>query len=79
MSCWWQNERADQCLDGKWKPAGRNISDGGDMENHQGFGTLGIAFVSGIILVYLVMVSLVMTSFVLSICSIISIPLAMIE
>jgi len=41
------------------KPAGVNYIWGGDMENQsEGFGTLGIALLAAIILVYLVMVSL---------------------
>ena len=46
-------------MDGKDKPAGVDYIWSGDMENQQeGFGTLGIALLAAIILVYLVMVSL---------------------
>ncbi|KIO53951.1 efflux RND transporter permease subunit [Flavobacterium hibernum] len=46
-------------LDKLKKPAGVNYIWGGDMENQsEGFGTLGIALLAAIILVYLVMVSL---------------------
>ena len=43
----------------KTKPAGVSYIWSGDMENQtEGFGTLGIALLAAIVLVYLVMVSL---------------------
>ena len=65
-------------MDGKDKPAGVDYIWSGDMENQQeGFGTLGIALLAAIILVYLVMVSLY-DSFVYPFVVLFSIPLAMI-
>ena len=60
------------------KPAGINYVWGGDMENQQeGFGTLGIALIAAIILVYLVMVGLY-DSFVYPFVVLFSIPLSLI-
>ena len=62
----------------KTKPAGVNYIWSGDMENQtEGFGTLGIALLAAIILVYLVMVSLY-DSFVYPFVVLFSIPLALI-
>lgn len=62
----------------KTKPAGVNYIWNGDMENQtEGFGTLGIALLAAIILVYLVMVSLY-DSFVYPFVVLFSIPLALI-
>lgn len=62
----------------KTKPAGVNYIWGGDMENQtEGFGTLGIALLAAIVLVYLVMVSLY-DSFVYPFVVLFSIPLALI-
>ncbi|MFW2136664.1 efflux RND transporter permease subunit [Chryseobacterium sp. TY4] len=62
----------------KTKPAGVDYIWGGDMENQsEGFGTLGIALLAAIILVYLVMVSLY-DSFVYPFVVLFSIPLALI-
>lgn len=59
-------------------PAGINYQWGGDMENQEeGFGTLGIALLASIVLVYLVMVSLY-DSFAYPFVVLFSIPLAMI-
>lgn len=72
------NEWAKQFMDGKNKPAGVDYIWSGDMENQQeGFGTLGIALLAAIVLVYLVMVSLY-DSFVYPFVVLFSIPLAMI-
>ena len=72
------NEWANQFMDGKDKPAGVDYIWSGDMENQQeGFGTLGIALLAAIVLVYLVMVSLY-DSFVYPFVVLFSIPLAMI-
>lgn len=60
------------------KPAGVNYSWGGDMEMQgEGFGTLGIALLAAIILVYLVMVALY-NSYVHPFVVLFSIPLALI-
>jgi len=60
------------------KPAGVNYVWGGDMENQtEGFGTLGIALLAAIILVYLVMVALY-NSFVYPFVVLFSIPLSLI-
>ena len=62
----------------KTKPAGVNYLWGGDMENQtEGMGTLGIALLAAIVLVYLVMVSLY-DSFVYPFVVLFSIPLALI-
>ncbi|ANF52336.1 acriflavin resistance protein [Chryseobacterium glaciei] len=62
----------------KTKPAGVNYIWSGDMENQtEGFGTLGIALMAAIVLVYLVMVSLY-DSFVYPFVVLFSIPLALI-
>ena len=62
----------------KTKPAGVNYIWSGDMENQtEGFGTLGIALLAAIVLVYLVMVSLY-DSFVYPFVVLFSIPLALI-
>ncbi|NML57450.1 efflux RND transporter permease subunit [Chryseobacterium cheonjiense] len=72
------NEWAKQFMDRKNKPAGVDYIWSGDMENQQeGFGTLGIALLAAIVLVYLVMVSLY-DSFVYPFVVLFSIPLAMI-
>lgn len=60
------------------KPTGVNYLWGGDMENQsEGFGTLGIALLSAILLVYLVMVSLY-DSFVYPFVVLFSVPLSFI-
>ncbi|WP_308005137.1 efflux RND transporter permease subunit, partial [uncultured Chryseobacterium sp.] len=72
------NEWAKQFMDSKSKPVGVDYIWSGDMENQQeGFGTLGIALLAAIVLVYLVMVSLY-DSFVYPFVVLFSIPLAMI-
>ncbi len=73
------NEWADQFKDNeKTKPAGVNYIWSGDMENQtEGMGTLGIALLAAIVLVYLVMVSLY-DSFVYPFVVLFSIPLALI-
>ncbi len=73
------NEWADQFMDNeKTKPAGVSYIWSGDMENQtEGFGTLGIALMAAIVLVYLVMVSLY-DSFVYPFVVLFSIPLALI-
>lgn len=73
------NEWADQFMDNeKTKPAGVTYIWSGDMENQtEGFGTLGIALLAAIVLVYLVMVSLY-DSFVYPFVVLFSIPLALI-
>lgn len=72
------NEWSKQFMDSDKKPAGVNYMWGGDMENQEeGFGTLGIALLAAIVLVYLVMVSLY-DSFVYPFVVLFSIPLAMI-
>ncbi|NIF04904.1 efflux RND transporter permease subunit [Chryseobacterium sp. Tr-659] len=72
------NEWAAKFMDGKDKPIGVDYIWSGDMENQQeGFGTLGIALLAAIVLVYLVMVSLY-DSFVYPFVVLFSIPLAMI-
>jgi Cation/multidrug efflux pump len=72
------NEWADQFINSDKKPAGVDYIWSGDMENQQeGFGTLGIALLAAIVLVYLVMVSLY-DSFVYPFVVLFSIPLAMI-
>ncbi|MFP3831653.1 efflux RND transporter permease subunit [Chryseobacterium sp. SIMBA_028] len=72
------NEWANQFMDSKKKPIGVDYIWSGDMENQQeGFGTLGIALLAAIVLVYLVMVSLY-DSFVYPFVVLFSIPLAMI-
>ncbi|WP_431609933.1 efflux RND transporter permease subunit [Chryseobacterium sp. 'Rf worker isolate 10'] len=72
------NEWADQFMKSTKKPAGVEYIWSGDMENQQeGFGTLGIALLAAIVLVYLVMVSLY-DSFVYPFVVLFSIPLAMI-
>lgn len=73
------NEWAAQFMENeKTKPAGVNYIWSGDMENQtEGFGTLGIALLAAIILVYLVMVSLY-DSFVYPFVVLFSIPLALI-
>ena len=73
------NEWAAQFMDNeKTKPPGVNYVWGGDMENQtEGFGTLGIALLAAIVLVYLVMVSLY-DSFVYPFVVLFSIPLALI-
>ncbi|PTT35733.1 acriflavin resistance protein [Chryseobacterium sp. HMWF028] len=72
------NEWADQFMKSTKKPAGVDYIWSGDMENQQeGFGTLGIALLAAIVLVYLVMVSLY-DSFVYPFVVLFSIPLAMI-
>lgn len=73
------NEWANQFMNNeKTKPAGVDYIWGGDMENQsEGFGTLGIALLAAIILVYLVMVSLY-DSFVYPFVVLFSIPLALI-
>ncbi|KQR94506.1 acriflavin resistance protein [Chryseobacterium sp. Leaf180] len=72
-------EWSDQFLDNeKTKPAGVNYLWGGDIENQsEGTGTLGIALLAAIVLVYLVMVSLY-DSFVYPFVVLFSIPLALI-
>lgn len=71
------NEWAAKFMNGK-KPVGVDYIWSGDMENQQeGFGTLGIALLAAIVLVYLVMVSLY-DSFVYPFVVLFSIPLAMI-
>ncbi|UCA60897.1 efflux RND transporter permease subunit [Chryseobacterium rhizoplanae] len=71
------NEWAAKFMNGK-KPIGVDYIWSGDMENQQeGFGTLGIALLAAIVLVYLVMVSLY-DSFVYPFVVLFSIPLAMI-
>ncbi|MGU3375557.1 efflux RND transporter permease subunit [Chryseobacterium sp. M5A1_1a] len=72
------NEWADQFMKSNKKPIGVDYIWSGDMENQQeGFGTLGIALLAAIVLVYLVMVSLY-DSFVYPFVVLFSIPLAMI-
>ena len=72
------NEWADQFMKSTKKPVGVEYIWSGDMENQQeGFGTLGIALLAAIVLVYLVMVSLY-DSFVYPFVVLFSIPLAMI-
>lgn len=73
------NEWAAQFMDNeKTKPAGVSYIWSGDMENQtEGFGTLGIALLAAIVLVYLVMVSLY-DSFVYPFVVLSSIPLALI-
>ncbi|GEJ44225.1 MULTISPECIES: efflux RND transporter permease subunit [unclassified Chryseobacterium] len=72
------NEWADQFMKSDKKPVGVDYIWSGDMENQQeGFGTLGIALLAAIVLVYLVMVSLY-DSFVYPFVVLFSIPLAMI-
>lgn len=73
------NEWAAQFMDNeKTKPAGVSYIWSGDMENQtEGFGTLGIALMAAIVLVYLVMVSLY-DSFVYPFVVLFSIPLALI-
>lgn len=72
------NEWAKQFMDSKNKPIGVDYIWSKDMENQQeGFGTLGIALLAAIVLVYLVMVSLY-DSFVYPFVVLFSIPLAMI-
>lgn len=73
------NEWADQFMNNeKTKPAGVTYIWSGDMENQtEGFGTLGIALLAAIVLVYLVMVSLY-DSFVYPFVVLFSIPLALI-
>jgi HAE1 family hydrophobic/amphiphilic exporter-1 len=73
------NEWAAQFMDNeKTKPAGVSYIWSGDMENRtEGFGTLGIALMAAIVLVYLVMVSLY-DSFVYPFVVLFSIPLALI-
>jgi HAE1 family hydrophobic/amphiphilic exporter-1 len=73
------NEWAAQYMDNeKTKPAGVSYIWSGDMENQtEGFGTLGIALMAAIVLVYLVMVSLY-DSFVYPFVVLFSIPLALI-
>ncbi|PWN71798.1 acriflavin resistance protein [Chryseobacterium phosphatilyticum] len=72
------NEWAAKFKDSKDKPIGVDYIWSGDMENQQeGFGTLGIALLAAIVLVYLVMVSLY-DSFVYPFVVLFSIPLAMI-
>ena len=73
------NEWADQFMENeKTKPAGVNYIWSGDMENQtEGFGTLGLALLAAIVLVYLVMVSLY-DSFVYPFVVLFSIPLALI-
>ncbi|MDM1554701.1 efflux RND transporter permease subunit [Chryseobacterium indologenes] len=71
------NEWAAKFMNEK-KPIGVDYIWSGDMENQQeGFGTLGIALLAAIVLVYLVMVSLY-DSFVYPFVVLFSIPLAMI-
>ncbi|MFC3757137.1 efflux RND transporter permease subunit [Chryseobacterium tructae] len=71
------NEWSAKFMNGK-KPIGVDYIWSGDMENQQeGFGTLGIALLAAIVLVYLVMVSLY-DSFVYPFVVLFSIPLAMI-
>jgi hydrophobic/amphiphilic exporter-1 (mainly G- bacteria), HAE1 family len=65
-----------QFMDSNKKPAGIDYIWNGDMENQQeGFGTIGIALLAAIILVYLVMVSLY-DSFVYPFVVLFSIPMA---
>ncbi len=73
------NEWAAQFMDNeKTKPAGVTYIWSGDMENQtEGFGSLGIALLAAIILVYLVMVALY-DSFVYPFVVLFSIPLALI-
>ncbi|UTX49764.1 efflux RND transporter permease subunit [Chryseobacterium sp. MA9] len=72
------NEWANQFMNSNKKPIGVEYIWSGDMENQQeGFGTLGIALLAAIVLVYLVMVSLY-DSFVYPFVVLFSIPLAMI-
>jgi hydrophobe/amphiphile efflux-1 (HAE1) family protein len=73
------NEWSAQFMENeKTKPAGVNYIWSGDMENQtEGFGTLGIALMAAIVLVYLVMVSLY-DSFVYPFVVLFSIPLALI-
>lgn len=72
------NEWANQFMNSDKKPVGVDYIWSGDMENQQeGFGTLGIALLAAIVLVYLVMVSLY-DSFVYPFVVLFSIPLAMI-
>ncbi|MGV4412761.1 efflux RND transporter permease subunit [Chryseobacterium sp. T1] len=73
------NEWSAQFMENeKTKPAGVDYKWGGDMENQsEGFGTLGIALLAAIVLVYLVMVSLY-DSFVYPFVVLFSIPLALI-
>jgi HAE1 family hydrophobic/amphiphilic exporter-1 len=73
------NEWAAMFMDNEeTKPAGVNYIWSGDMENQtEGFGTLGLALLAAIVLVYLVMVSLY-DSFVYPFVVLFSIPLALI-
>ena len=73
------NEWAAMFMDNeKTKPAGVNYIWSGDMENQtEGFGTLGLALLAAVVLVYLVMVSLY-DSFVYPFVVLFSIPLALI-
>ena len=72
------SEWSDQFMNSDKKPAGVDYVWGGDMENQsEGFGTLGIALLAAIVLVYLVMVSLY-DSFVYPFVVLFSIPLALI-
>ena len=73
------NEWAAQFMENeKTTPAGVKYIWGGDMENQtEGFGTLGVALLAAIVLVYLVMVSLY-DSFVYPFVVLFSIPLALI-
>ena len=72
------NEWSEQFMNSDKKPAGVNYIWGGDMENQEeGFGTLGIALLAAVVLVYLVMVSLY-DSFVYPFVVMFSIPLALI-
>ena len=73
------NEWSAQFMDNaETKPAGVNYIWSGDMENQtEGFGSLGIALLAAIILVYLVMVALY-DSFVYPFVVLFSIPLALI-
>lgn len=73
------NEWADQFINNeKTKPPGVNYVWSGDMERqNEGFGTLGIALLAAVVLVYLVMVSLY-DSFVYPFVVMFSIPMALI-
>ncbi|WP_423146145.1 efflux RND transporter permease subunit [Rubrolithibacter danxiaensis] len=67
-----------QKLDKLEKPAGVSLVWGGDMENQsEGFGTLGVALLASIILVYLIMVALY-DSFIYPFVVMFSIPLSII-
>jgi len=71
-------EWAAQFMNSNKKPAGVEYIWNGDMENQQeGFGTIGIALLAAIILVYLVMVSLY-DSFIYPFVVLFSIPMAII-